>query len=972
MTSPKTGHHEQKGMPMKIHALGRTLVILTLLLQSCTWDDSLYNSYVHNDTITPCPPHVQTDEQGNVYFQLTTLKCYENTIQYDETCQRGVSECDIDLCPTCSLDFTQCQHYQDLFDLYTDTSTDVRYIGALINPSIDLETESDPDKRIGAFYDFPELVDHSVRTCPKDYPTCFYRIDTSSNVREKLGCMKACDNNNIICGDNCIDPKTDSQNCGGCNNHCVDILNDACANEDPSCQNSVFQSDVACDAGVCVARTCADGFHRKSSSYIDPVSNQTVPTTICEPDSHTICGDSLANCNDIEGVDTGQCVNGKCQAVSCSSGFHLNSENTCVINTPETCGNGNNDCNASVCKHLDNLTQTQRQQCQGICNVSTCMASACPDGTHFSQDKAFCELDTPESCGAHNVKCNFQNGSGKCDYELIDDDDKHHTQVFCKYTLCYDGFHLFNNSCEPDSISACGPERTLCDVQNATNFCTNGICSFECVPGYHKANNQCVKNTNDACGSDNCSTKYPNGTGLCDFNTCYLASCNTGYHINPNTNTCDADTTNRCGSISKSCIVTNGQGECLDGKCILKSCDSGYHLNNGACIEDSTSSCGKTGNKCVFTNGSGTCNDGICTYTKCNTNYHLDGNACVKDSINACGSTTKQCNIAHANNTCSKGKCEFTCIEGYHKNGQNECIENTSSNCDGKDCTTAFTNGSGICVLNTCTLSSCDAGYHKYSGQCEKDSKSNCGAHGNSCAVSNGTAACSNGACTIQSCNTGYHLYNGNCEADSNTNCGAHGNSCSVSNGTAACSNGACTVKSCDDDYHKDGYACIKDSISACGSTSKQCNVANAINTCTNKTCAFTCIDGYYKNNKNQCVKNTDTNCAGKNCTTAFEHGTGICTLNTCTLSSCNTGYHKNGTQCEVDSLEHCGAHNQQCSFDNGSGKCANGACILTACNGNYHFYDGGCELNSDDNCGKHDHKCNGNKKCNVSTGVCQ
>ena len=63
------------------HLVMGSVLILNLGLGGCTWDSSLYDTYVHDDSRTRCPPgDLLTDTKGKKYIDLNTVKCYKDEI----------------------------------------------------------------------------------------------------------------------------------------------------------------------------------------------------------------------------------------------------------------------------------------------------------------------------------------------------------------------------------------------------------------------------------------------------------------------------------------------------------------------------------------------------------------------------------------------------------------------------------------------------------------------------------------------------------------------------------------------------------------------------------------------------------------------------------------------------------------------------------------------------------------------------
>ena len=51
---------------------------------------------------------------------------------------------------------------------------------------------------------------------------------------------------------------------------------------------------------------------------------------------------------------------------------------------------------------------------------------------------------------------------------------------------CDPGYHIYDDTCEADSITNCGSHGKECNIENAaTTTCSDGICKVTCNTGYH-------------------------------------------------------------------------------------------------------------------------------------------------------------------------------------------------------------------------------------------------------------------------------------------------------------------------------------------------------------------------------------------------------------------------------------------------------------------------------------------------------
>ncbi len=137
----------------------------------------------------------------------------------------------------------------------------------------------------------------------------------------------ACDEGLTLCGEQCLDIMSDSQNCGRCNNTCT-----------------VENGQATCQEGNCKIGSCDLPYHDCDQQY----------STGCESNSGTDnnnCGSCDNVCNYDNGVGT--CQEGSCLLASCSPPFDNcddNPETGCETNTDDSllhCGECLNDCPAN-------------------------------------------------------------------------------------------------------------------------------------------------------------------------------------------------------------------------------------------------------------------------------------------------------------------------------------------------------------------------------------------------------------------------------------------------------------------------------------------------------------------------------------------------------------------------------------------------------------------------------------------------
>ncbi|MBQ9395785.1 MAG: hypothetical protein IJU23_09770 [Proteobacteria bacterium] len=279
----------------------------------------------------------------------------------------------------------------------------------------------------------------------------------------------------------------------------------------------------------------------------------------CEADDLTHCGTHTNDCTAMSGVKNVSCIGKKCFAEDCEVGYHLasvfdsdNKERTiCAQDTHEACGSINRQCGVEeICTQgkCKDSCQPGEVVCGGSCiNPNTsknfcgadascssytpcsesencmngkCVQSLCPNNvcnqTKVTDEALVCKNDNTH-CGTNCLNCNtFTNNAtaGICN-----------TNGSCQVTACKSNFHIYNNACEADSTTNCGAHGTKCNVENATNTCSGGKCTFTCLSNFHTYNNACEANNTTNCGKhgNTCTTGQ-----TCNAGNCVSSSINIG------------------------------------------------------------------------------------------------------------------------------------------------------------------------------------------------------------------------------------------------------------------------------------------------------------------------------------------------------------------------------------------------------------------------------------------------------------
>ncbi len=791
--------------------------------------------------------------------------------------------------------------------------------------------------------------------CPIKQQYC--HVDSSSNY------CSECGEDLLLCGKSlCINPQTDSQYCGAsglCNDDSETSVN---------YRGTVCKSNETCKNGVCIADACSDTSHVYNGQ--------------CEDDSVEHCGSHDTDCSTNNGWKTGNCVSKKCVAETCTNGYHLDSTGThpvCKADSATACGPEATDC-----------TKTDGWE-DGKCVSGQCQAIVCTSEYHLHD--GMCVSNNLEQCGGHTNCYELQGWkAGECiDGQCV----ANQCQVGYHISETVEGGFQTVIQCVADDYNSCGTNLADCTTLSGWQYgsCEEGKCkALMCQKGYHLRDDECVKDDLKHCGSHasqaNCTNLSGWKEGNCTAGRCYANQCQTGYHIEETlegvektkVSQCVSDTTKSCGTTMKDCEVLPGwkQGNCVDGKCSAIMCLDNYHLNENECVHDDIEHCGGHDEmfNCTLLEGwdDGECILGKCNANKCISEYHVaekkieesnpeESNPvpetnepqyiCELDTELVCGREKTDCTSldGYLSGECQSGTCIIKeCKEGYHIYN-NTCYKDDESHCGGHEeennCTRLDGWKSGICENRECIATSCLDNYFFNNGACSKNDTANCGSKGYNCATkvegwSTGTCS-SEGKCVVSTCKSTYHIYSGSCEKNNDDNCGRHGMSC---------------------------YKNIPS-----GAESATCTSVNGTYQCLPSTCK----SGYhmYYLSPKICEANSTSNCGAHNsmCSTSSKTGSTAVTCVTstgiCNATSCGSNYHlytytssgKSYSSCEVNSNSNCRAHGVTCSTSNiansSAVSCSSGTCVATSCKSGYHLYNNACEEDNAEHCGASRKNCN-------------
>ena len=304
-------------------------------------------------------------------------------------------------------------------------------------------------------------------------------------------------------------------------------------------------------------------------------------------------------------------------------------------------------------------------------------ASGMSDGGEYHSDQGFDSerLDSSVSDGA-NSDCS----SESCEDVCID-----------SYADC-NGFSF--DGCEVNlntHSQHCGRCDQAClAVKNATTFCRQGSCDFECNPGFKDCNGDSIdgceidiRSDSAHCGGCNKVCEAVEGRdAICSIGSCEnvcsapFADCNSDESDGCETNI--HDHLEHCGGCGVECLHReNAMQTCSSGSC-------GYacHASFGDCDGEAGNGCEKNLNadhnhcgacdrRCPRNHATPACRAGSCSFA-CHTGYaDCDGraeNACevnLNTNANHCGGCSRACETRpNSSVRCSAGQCEYTCASG--------------------------------------------------------------------------------------------------------------------------------------------------------------------------------------------------------------------------------------------------------------------------------------------------------------------
>ena len=346
---------------------------------------------------------------------------------------------------------------------------------------------------------------NSTHYCPQAYPIC-------GKSKTAFICHEACRKNEIFCTEQCVKPLEDTRYCGA-----RGLCSDSDVNSD-NYHGQICSEGEICRDGLCI---CAKTWEIAcDGKCIDPAMNDSY----CG--AHGLCRDSDENSHNYKGkqcledeiCENGRCVcassreircNGECidpnrHANYCGArGLCTDADNSSVNYRGQICKTGER-CEDGECKCIRSWEIICHDECidpsvnafycgaRGLCSdanpdSANYVGNACPDGQNCEDGVCKCaknnEIFCNGSCTDPRNDKYYCGARGLC----IADDPANADFAGGTCDRCEDGVclceankHVYNNSCEPDSINHCGAHGNSCntaDYPHSTNLiCQNGQC----------------------------------------------------------------------------------------------------------------------------------------------------------------------------------------------------------------------------------------------------------------------------------------------------------------------------------------------------------------------------------------------------------------------------------------------------------------------------------------------------------------
>lgn len=465
----------------------------------------------------PCP------ESGGQQPTCTDAKC-------GSKCKIGFLECDGKCVPDDAKNCGKCGHAcTNLPNVQGTVSckNGVCSVPALSCAPGYAHCTSNPDDGCETKISEPENCGGCGKKCFDPTPNCSLKSGTTQ-AKPTYQCVTDCTADAPTkCGTKCVNTKTDTSNCGGCNEQC----------------DKVDYGQPVCNNGQCSIK-CNSGYHECDGACVSNTSPQS-------------CGTQCDPCPTPTNA-TATCENSKC-GFKCKNSGYLSCTDGCYPSDNKNCKTCGNDCTKS-----SKVCDTGSGVCVQCITKSNCKSSSAP----------YCYENECQECDPNGSNTCIQ-PSDSCQ-QAICDEGTCVTEKKNDGTSCGSG-----GSCKSGKCAVCGDGRKdpgeACDDGNKSNEdeCLNNCAKASCTDGYVSPSEECDPRASGWSPST-CSTackriayKYCGDGSACGtFNGASQECGGGGYCIMP----CSEMNASNCPKIPKTvpecggyCVLGCKNGECPNG-----------------------------------------------------------------------------------------------------------------------------------------------------------------------------------------------------------------------------------------------------------------------------------------------------------------------------------------------------------------------------------------------------------------------
>ena len=683
-----------------------------------------------------------------------------------------------------------------------------------------------------AVADMEESLPGSI--CQKDAGICVEVKALSEETEIGIGMCSSCPQDNVVCGNECVNPLFDIYNCGECGKKC-DEEKDLCVLGECIPKNICEYPAFLCEIGQ---------IDEEGNPLLDENNKQIIEQKCINPEGRSTCG--VSKCEDLDKI-----IN-KNNPFLCGDGFKCESRNNnyeCI-------------CPSGITKDGKCLDPSSNTSCGAGQNGINDYGTNCPAGTSCISYKDE-DLNQKFHCSctaSWQLSCYHDADAG------VDCINPSNDDMFCSAVDCEDTTH----QCPGDRHCANG----LCVCKDKYVTCNDKCIDPLTDESYCGAKGNCLddpNNENNSAG-EICSENEvcENGKCVCNKNS---VDCN-GECLKLGTDSvCNIDITDNvckildCTVYDKVCRLVGGDYACecpsgtvlCGGECIDPKTNSYYCGASGRCINEYAGTDDFKGENCTLnTNGKTVCVNGECA------------SGCPREQANCNGIcvTRSEYNINEFCNDCDLDHCytgernadgivinfDYKKCLSVNENGE-ELNRLYSDNYCGKTCETAVVCSEGL-SCNSVAECSCNSFDNILCTQFETDDNE----AEQKCVNKIDTHQTDCGVCEDGWLDCDGDRWNG-CEVDSRhrvDHCGECNNNCNdkLENAVGiACVEGECAYSYCKENYGDcDGVGgCEKLGImndpDNCGSCGKVCNYRG----CNNSVCCA--VNGM------ESVNSSDLNC---------------------------------------------------------------------------------------------------------------